>query len=159
MFLMIGISQGKKILSYMGQILCRSCGRMSGCQVFMVYTYLSIFLIPTFRWGRHYYVKMNCCGRIYELDRDKGRAIARGEQVSIQPQDLHDTGRGNAPQNEYGAPGYGGGAGSAYSGYGRGFRPEDHESGQPRRPQRCPACGYMVPAEFNYCPRCGQRIH
>ena len=52
----------------------RSYGRY---QVFMTYMYFSFFFIPLFKWNRRFYVKMSCCGAVYELDPEKGKALAR----------------------------------------------------------------------------------
>ena len=49
----------------------------------MTYTVLSIFFIPTIKWNKRYYVQTSCCGTVYELDPEIGKAIARGEEVEI----------------------------------------------------------------------------
>lgn len=54
----------------------------------MTYTVLSLFFIPVFKWNRHYYVKIICCGTLYELDPEIGKRIERGEQTDIQPGDM-----------------------------------------------------------------------
>ena len=32
--------------------------------------------MPTFKWGKKYYVKASCCGSVFELSEEKGKAIA-----------------------------------------------------------------------------------
>ena len=56
--------------------------------MFMTYTVLSLFFIPTIKWNKHYYVQTSCCGTVYELDPEIGKAIARGEEVEIQKDHL-----------------------------------------------------------------------
>ena len=88
MFFMIGITEGRKDLEYSRAMLCRACGRYGNYQVFMTFTTLLLFFIPCLRWNRKYFVQASCCGALYELDPDKGKAIARGEAVDITDSDL-----------------------------------------------------------------------
>ena len=95
MFLMIGISDGRKDLDFTQSILCRSCGKYGRYQVFMTYTVLLLFFIPCFKWNKRYYVQTSCCGKVYELNPEIGRRIARGEQVEITETDIYDAGYNN----------------------------------------------------------------
>ena len=74
-----GVSQGQKILSEGLVRLCGSCGSHGRYQVIMTYMYFSFFFIPLFKWNRRYYVKMDCCEAVYELDPVVGKAVLRGE--------------------------------------------------------------------------------
>ena len=86
----MGINDGKKELNYDsgGMNICKSCGSYSRYTVFMTYMCLSLFFIPTFKWGKKYYVKASCCGSIFEFNGEKGKAIARGDDVRITDEDL-----------------------------------------------------------------------
>lgn len=75
MFLMIGISQGRKDLDHEQLVICTQCGKYGRYQVFMTFTQLLLFLIPCFRWGKKYYVQMSCCGTVYELNRTSVRGL------------------------------------------------------------------------------------
>ena len=88
MFLMIGLTQGRKDLSGDQLVICTQCGQYGRYQVFMTFTQLLLFFIPCFRWGRKYYVQMSCCGTVYELNPEIGARIARGEKVEIGTADL-----------------------------------------------------------------------
>ena len=88
MFLMIGLTQGRKDLSSDQLVICTRCGQYGRYQVFMTFTQLLLFFIPCFRWGRKYYVQMSCCGTVYELNPEIGARIARGEKIEIGPADL-----------------------------------------------------------------------
>jgi len=81
MFFMMGITDGRKDFDFVQTMICDACGKYGRYQVFMTYTVLSLFFIPCFKWNKHYYVHTGCCGAIYELDPEIGKAIARGEQV------------------------------------------------------------------------------
>ena len=110
-----GIGHGQKEIPY-GQpaALCAICGGYGRYQVIMAYTYFSFFFIPLFKWNRRYYVKTTCCGSLYELDPEVGKALARGEQMEIRQEHLHLLQRSG--QNFRGEYGYGGNTGSPYAG-------------------------------------------
>ena len=90
MFLMIGVSEGSKEFEYSQMTICPGCGRYGRYIVFMTYTVLSLFFIPCFRWNKQYFVRMSCCGRICRLNPEKGKRIAKGEEIEIRPEDLED---------------------------------------------------------------------
>lgn len=84
-----GIAQGKKGFDFFRQtIICQKCGRLSSISVFMVYTYFSFFFIPLFKWGKQYYAVSNCCSTIFSIDKDLGKAIEKGESVTLREEDL-----------------------------------------------------------------------
>lgn len=125
-----GISQGQKALDYVKTVICGRCGRYGRYQVFMTYMYFSFFFIPLFKWSRRYYVKMSCCGTVYELDPEVGKILARGGQVDITEKDLTLVQEGNGRYD---------------NGYGNAVR-------------RCPNCGYETQEDFAFCPKCGARF-
>lgn len=87
MFFIMGISQGKKKLNFDQLIVCKSCGKYGHLEVYMVYSYLSLFFIPVFKWGKRYLVRAACCDTTVELSPELGRQIARGEITSL-PEDV-----------------------------------------------------------------------
>lgn len=88
MFFICGMSQGKKLLDYTRTVICSLCGGYGRYQVFMTYSYFSVFFIPIIKWNRHYYVQMSCCNTVYELDGEKGKKLSRREPVEIEEGDL-----------------------------------------------------------------------
>lgn len=88
MFFIMGITEGRKDFEYNQLITCDVCGKYGRFQVFMLYTVLSLFFIPTFKWNRRYYVQTSCCGTLYELNPEIGKRIASGEDVRIKLEDL-----------------------------------------------------------------------
>ncbi|WP_026658991.1 zinc ribbon domain-containing protein [Butyrivibrio sp. AC2005] len=84
MFFIMGITQGRKDFDFNQLVTCTICGKYGRFNVFMTYMVLSLFFIPTFKWSKRYYVQTSCCGTVYELDPEIGKAIARGEKVEIQ---------------------------------------------------------------------------
>jgi len=84
----MGISNAEKKLNYLKTVICSRCSQFGRFEVFMTYTYLSLFFIPTFKWGRHYYVRTSCCNTLYDLDPSIGKRILHGEDVDIKDEDL-----------------------------------------------------------------------
>jgi RNA polymerase subunit RPABC4/transcription elongation factor Spt4 len=88
MFFIFGISQNRKQLKFRQTVVCPCCGRYSAVSIWMQYTYLMLFFIPVFRWNRHYYAVMDCCGAACEVSQSTGRAVERGDISSINIDDL-----------------------------------------------------------------------
>lgn len=91
MFFIMGISQGQKRLNFDQVIVCGHCGKYGHLEVYLVYSYLSLFFIPVFKWGRRYFVKTTCCNTSVELDAELGRRIERGEVTSLPESIIPDT--------------------------------------------------------------------
>ena len=127
-----GISQGQKILDYVKTVICDRCGRYGRYQVMMTYMYFSFFFIPLFKWNKKFYVKMTCCGAVYELDPEVGRAILAGQDVDITGKDLTLIQEGNSR-----------------SGY---------ENGAYKTWKKCSRGGYETEEDFDFCPKCGNRL-
>lgn len=128
MFFICGVNQGTKELKYSRTVICGQCGGYGRYQVFMTYMCLSLFFIPVLKWNRRYYVKMSCCGTVYELDAEVGRQIARGVDVEITESDLTLVQSGQRPDNGW------------------------------NEKKCCANCGYETTENFDFCPKCGQRL-
>ena len=87
-FFMIGITEGVRHLLYDKTVYCRDCDQRTRVRIAMTYTCFSLFLIPLFKWNRHFYVEFACCKRHYELNPELGMRILRGEAPDITPADL-----------------------------------------------------------------------
>ena len=88
MFFIMGAGQDQKVLPFDQIMLCKCCGKFGHIQIIMTYSYFSFFFIPLFKWNRHYYAKMNCCGAVCELSPELGKEIARGNVTSVNENDL-----------------------------------------------------------------------
>ncbi|MBR1629916.1 MAG: zinc ribbon domain-containing protein [Lachnospiraceae bacterium] len=86
MFFIMTITEGRKDIDFGKTVTCAVCGRYGQLKVFVLYTVLSLFFIPAFKWNRRYYVQTSCCGTTYELAPELGRKIAQGEDVEILPE-------------------------------------------------------------------------
>ena len=156
MFFICGINSGQKELKFNQLVICSQCGSYGRYQVFMTYMCLSLFFIPVLKWGKRYYVKMSCCGSVYELNGDTGKRIARGETLEIMASDLTLVQRGKWQNDwQYGQE-------RSYQN-----REESQQSGswqnqdgnrQTAGIRQCRNCGYQTNEDFEYCPKCGTKF-
>lgn len=93
MFFIMGVSQGRKKLNFDQMIVCGHCGRYGHLEVYMVYSYLSLFFILVFKWGRSYCVRATCCDTVVPIDAELGRQIERGQVSSLPESIIPDTDR------------------------------------------------------------------
>ena len=89
MFFVFGISTKEKEIDFTQTIVCPGCGSYGRLEVFMTYTYFSLFFIPIFKWNKKYYVRSTCCGSLFTINEDLGKSIERGERSRIEESDLH----------------------------------------------------------------------
>ena len=86
MFLMMGVSPKKEQLDFLQPCVCNSCGRRGEIEVFKTTNTFSLFLLPIFHWGAHYYARMSCCGSLIEIDKELGEGIENGDIYMIDPE-------------------------------------------------------------------------
>ncbi len=99
MFLIMGISNGEKKLDFSQTIICETCGQYGHLEVFMTFTYFSLFFIPILKWKKRFYVKSLCCNRIYSIPEELGKQILHGQQVTLRLEDLHAEGYASSFHN------------------------------------------------------------
>ena len=131
-----GISSGRKQLEYLKTVICGRCGAYGRYEVYMTYMYFSFFFIPIFKWNKRFYVRMSCCGAVYELNPEVGGKLLRGMDVEISAGDL------TLCQD---------GSGNPWEEPGRSALPGTMK-------KRCPDCGYETDEDFSFCPKCGGRL-
>lgn len=159
MFFFFGIMNDQKDLNFHQPMTCDVCGRMGQYQVFVTYMVLSIFFIPIFKWGRTYYVRTSCCGSLYQLRPEVGRAIERGENVPIQQTDLYLERRGQAgAQNRSAGVQNGAAYGQNAAGAPAGSAQQRLLEQQGKWTMVCYNCGYTTTEDFEYCPKCGKKF-
>jgi hypothetical protein len=91
-----GMSTKQEKLDFAQSILCSACSSYGNLEVFMEYTYLSVFFIPVMKWNRRYYVRSTCCGSLYSISGETGESIRRGEHVILSESDLKPVRQGQA---------------------------------------------------------------
>ncbi|MGB8452607.1 MAG: zinc ribbon domain-containing protein [Anaerocolumna sp.] len=89
MFFIIGISCAKKRLDFVQTMLCSKCSQFGRFELFMTYSYLSLFFLPVFKWNKKFYAITSCCGVIYSIGAEIGKRILKGEPITLTEQDLH----------------------------------------------------------------------
>lgn len=122
MFFIFGISTKQKDIDFTQMIVCPSCGSYGRIELFMTYSYASIFFIPMFKWNKKYYTRSSCCGSLYSIDKDLGKAIERGQVTKINESDMKAINVNN------------------------------------KREKTCSNCGYTTYEDFEYCPKCGEKL-
>lgn len=93
MFFIMGVSQGRKKLDFDQMIVCNNCGKYGHLEVYMIYSYLSLFFIPVFKWGRSYVVRTSCCDTVVPIEPELGRKIEHGEVTSLPESIIPENGR------------------------------------------------------------------
>lgn len=88
MFFIFGISSKQKVIDFTQTIICQSCESYGRLELFMTYSFASLFFIPIFKWSKKYYIKTSCCGSLYSIENDLGKAIERGETNKINESDM-----------------------------------------------------------------------
>jgi len=78
-----GIEEKEKELKVFSQVVCPVCGRYSHAVLVVRYTYFHIFFIPTFRWNKHYFVKLRCCGAVYEADAEYAKTLETSDNIDF----------------------------------------------------------------------------
>jgi uncharacterized C2H2 Zn-finger protein len=78
-----GIEEKDAELRVFTNIVCPACGRLSSAALILHYTYFHFFFIPTFRWNRRYFLKLRCCGAVYEAPEDYAKELKAGGTVDF----------------------------------------------------------------------------
>lgn len=143
MFLMIGVNDGQTALYYERLVYFSHLGRAVNVTVFVTFTQLLLFFIPTFKWNKHYYVQLPN-GEVYELNPEVGRQVERGRDVEIKESDLYTSSRADFYAD--------GGPRSFKDFFTGGFSDTGSDV------YKCPHCGYPIVDDFDYCPKCGKRL-
>ncbi len=85
---MIGITNGRKDLSFRQTMICSRCGKYGSYTVYVTFMQLLLFFIPCFKWNRQYFAETSCCGTVYQLNPEIGLRIEKGEDLAISDTDL-----------------------------------------------------------------------
>ena len=82
-FFIFGIEDRQKDIRDFPNVICPDCGRYSSATFFEHHTYLHIFFIPTFRWNRRYFLKLRCCGTVYETDAAYAKELKTADTIDF----------------------------------------------------------------------------
>ncbi|NLG82017.1 MAG: zinc ribbon domain-containing protein [Bacilli bacterium] len=83
-----GIQDKEKLLGTTSNIICPQCSEVTSGEVYKTYRYFHLFLIPIIKWNKKYYVKTDCCNRVFELNPEVGKQYEHDPDVVINKGDL-----------------------------------------------------------------------
>lgn len=84
MFFIFGLSHGEKKIDYDKSIRLEKGNIYYMPQIYVTYTYFSVFFIPILKWNKKYYVTLEETGYTFELEQTIGRKIEKKESVTIE---------------------------------------------------------------------------
>ena len=122
MCFIFGVSSKQKDIDFTQMLICPSCGSYGRLELFMTYSYASLFFIPIFKWNKKYYIRTSCCGSLYSISNDLGKDIERGQVNKIDESDMIPINTNN------------------------------------KREKTCSNCNYTTNEDFEYCPKCGEKL-
>lgn len=91
-----GIEDKEKEVKVLNNIQCKNCNNLNGAKLIKHFTYFHFFFIPIFKWNESYFVICNGCNSVYNISKEKGKGIEKGEDVEITYWDLNEV------NNKYG---------------------------------------------------------
>ena len=81
MFFIMGIYNKTREIIHKGSMeICPDCGRYCSYNIYVEFMCLSLFFIPVLRWGKRYYAKASCCGKIHKLTKEQ---VKNGEKITV----------------------------------------------------------------------------
>lgn len=94
MFFIFGIESKEKLIKILSSLGCKDCNATTQGRFIKTFTFFHLFFIPIFKWNEKYYVKCDRCNAVYEISREKGKAIEKGENLEITYWDLKSVKKG-----------------------------------------------------------------
>ena len=85
-----GIESKSKEIKILENLQCKKCNLKTRCNLIKTFDCFHFFFIPLFKWNESYYVVCNRCNSVYEIPKEKGKAIERGENVDVTYWDLKE---------------------------------------------------------------------
>ncbi len=122
MFFIFGISSKQKDIDFAQMLVCPRCESYGRLEMFMTYSYASVFFIPLIKWNKKYFIITSCCGSVYSIDQDLAKDIERGQVRNIDESQM---------------------------------KPVDTNN---NRVKTCSNCNYKTDEDFEYCPKCGDKL-
>lgn len=85
-----GIENKDKEIKVLGNISCKKCNSTVTGRLIKNFNFFHFFFIPIFKWNERYYIICDRCKVLYSIEKEKGKAIERGEDISITYWDLQE---------------------------------------------------------------------
>jgi len=77
----MGMNQTQKVVKTYDHFPCPGCKEEPEGKLVKVYSYFHLFFIPVFKWNEKYVVVCEQCQQGFEVTKEKGKAIERGEEA------------------------------------------------------------------------------
>ncbi|MDI3481892.1 MAG: hypothetical protein PWQ97_1547 [Tepidanaerobacteraceae bacterium] len=78
-----GIQNKERLIKQFDNIICPACGRLSRAELMEYYTYFHFFFIPLFKWNRKYFLRLRCCGSLFEVEEEYTKEIIQGGEIDF----------------------------------------------------------------------------
>lgn len=127
-FGIFGIQSKQKEIRQIQNIICKACGAISAYTLIKTCNCFEFFFIPLFKWGETYYLQDKRCGAVFEISKELGHRLERGDDISFNDWDLKET--NTAYDYGYSNSGY----------------------------IICKNCGRKFDSSYAYCPYCGEKL-
>jgi ribosomal protein L40E len=85
-----GIENKDKEIKILENISCKKCNSTVTGRLIKNFNFFHFFFIPIFKWDERYYVICDRCNALYSIEKEKGKAIERGEDINITYWDLQE---------------------------------------------------------------------
>ena len=94
----LGVGQKEKLIKEFRDCVCRHC-TTSSISLIKTYSYFHIFFITLHSWGEKYYGYCPNCNILYEVYKEKGKAIEEGKIDTLTYWDLIDIEKNKLGEN------------------------------------------------------------
>lgn len=76
----MGVESKQKEIKTIPNLICKACGKLTSYSLVKTYNCFQLFFIPIFNWGQKYILISKCCGSIFELTKEQGEDIEKGNE-------------------------------------------------------------------------------
>ncbi|WP_300348507.1 zinc ribbon domain-containing protein [Clostridium sp.] len=83
-----GIENKQKEIKKLENIECSNCEVKTRGALIKSYEYFHIFFIPIFKWNEKYFVMCKRCNSVYEVSKEKGKLLEKGENIDVRAEDM-----------------------------------------------------------------------
>jgi len=85
-----GIENKDKEIKVLENISCKKCNSTVTGKLIKNFDFFHFFFISIFKWNERYYIICDRCKVLYSIEKVKGKAIERGEDINITYWDLQE---------------------------------------------------------------------
>ncbi|SFC47462.1 zinc ribbon domain-containing protein [Clostridium uliginosum] len=85
-----GIENKNEEIVTLNNLSCKRCNKAIDGKLIKNFDFFHFFFIPLFKWNETYYITCESCNMLYNISKEKGKAIEKGEDVNITYWDLQE---------------------------------------------------------------------